>query len=76
MASLFIEKRNKANNKFSYKATIIVKSSGKIIHCESKTFSKKELANTWGKYRKHDIETKGIGINNVVSIGELLNMFY
>ena len=76
MASLYIEKRKKANNKFSYKAGIIVKSKGEIIHRESKTFSKKELAKTWGKYRLHDIETKGIGINKAVSIGELLNMYF
>lgn len=76
MASLHIEKRKKANNKFSYKAGIIVKSKGEIIHRESKTFSKKELAQTWGKYRLHDIETKGIGINKAVSMGALLNMYF
>ncbi|MCP4985536.1 MAG: site-specific integrase [Colwellia sp.] len=76
VASLHIEKRSKANNKFSYKATIIIKSSGKIIHRESKTFSKKELARTWGKNRLHDIETQGIGINKAVPIGELLNMYF
>ncbi len=63
MASLHIEKKARANNNFSYKAGIIVKRKGKIIYRESKTFSKKEHASTWGKIRVNKIEAKGIGVN-------------
>ncbi len=55
MASVFIEKKKRANNKFSYKAGIVVTKKGKIIHRESKTFSKKENASTCGKYRLNEI---------------------
>ncbi|WP_157829098.1 hypothetical protein [Colwellia sp. 75C3] len=52
MASVTIDKRQKANGDFSYRCTIRVKKNGVIIHRESKTFSKKELAKTWGKLRR------------------------
>jgi len=42
MASVTIDKRQKANGDFSYRCTIRVKKNGVIIHRESKTFSKKE----------------------------------
>jgi hypothetical protein len=41
MASVTIDKRQKANGEFSYRCTISVKKNGVIIHRESKTFSKK-----------------------------------
>ena len=49
MASLSIETRTLANKELRFKATVTVKSKGAIIHRESKTFKKKELAKTWGK---------------------------
>jgi len=76
MASFSIEKKKKANGTFSYKGCIIVKNKGRIIHRESKTFSKKELTKTWGKNRIHEIETKGVGIAKSVSISELLNLYF
>jgi hypothetical protein len=48
MASFTIEKRTKANGDFSYRCKIVVKQKNAIIHRESKTFRKKELARTYG----------------------------
>jgi len=47
MASVTITKREKANGEFSYRCSVRVKNNGAIIHRESKTFSKKELAKRW-----------------------------
>ena len=44
MASFTITKRPKANGDFSYRCAIVVKKNNAIIHRESKTFRKKELA--------------------------------
>ena len=60
MAYSTIEKRKKTNGDFSYRCTIRVKKNGEIIHRESKTFSKKELARTWAKLRIDEIELEGI----------------
>lgn len=77
MASFTIEKRAKANGDFSYRCTVRVKENGEIIHRESKTFSKKEVARTWGKVRCDAIEHDSVlKRNKVVSIGNLLNLFY
>ena len=77
MAYSTIEKRKKANGDFSYRCTIRVKKSGEIIHRESKTFSKKELARTWAKLRIDEIEFEGIANKNkVVPIGELIDLYY
>jgi hypothetical protein len=48
MASFTIEKRTKANGDFSYRCKIVVKQKNAIIHRESKTLRKKELARTYG----------------------------
>ena len=77
MAYSTIEKRKKTNGDFSYRCTIRFKKEGAIIHRESKTFSKKELARTWGKLRIDERELEGIAKKDkVVSIGELLNLYY
>lgn len=77
MASFTIEKRAKANGDFSYRCTIRVKESGEIIHRESKTFSKKEVARTWGKTRCDAIENDFVlQKNKAILIGELLNRFF
>ncbi len=49
MASITIEKRNKANGDANYRCKVRVKKNGLIIQSESTTFSKKEHDNTWGK---------------------------
>jgi integrase len=77
MASMTITKREKANGDFSYRCSVRVKKNGVIIHNEAKSFSKKELAKTWGKIKKDAIELDGvIKKDKVVTIGELLNMYF
>ncbi len=43
MASITIEKRNKANGESNYCCKVRVKKNGVIIHSASKTFSKKNM---------------------------------
>ena len=76
MASVTIDKREKANGEFSYRCTVRVKKNGAIIHRESKTFSKKEFAKTWGKIKKEAIELNGITKQDkIVTLAELLDMY-
>ncbi len=76
MASVTIDKRQKANGEYSYRCTVRVKKNGVIIHRESKTFSKKELAKTWGKIRKEEAELNSIKKQDkIITIGELLDRF-
>ncbi|OLF73769.1 hypothetical protein AWH60_12815 [Pseudoalteromonas haloplanktis] len=56
MASYNIEKRRLASGGYHYKCVVREKSKGKIIHNESKTFSKRVLADSWGKKQVNDIE--------------------
>ena len=64
MASFTIEKRAKANGDFSYRCKIVVKKNNKIIHRESKTFRKKELARTFAKKSVQEIKNDDLGIKN------------
>ena len=54
---------------------MITKSKGVIIHRESKTFKKKELARTWGINRTNELEEFGINKHKTCSLGELLDKF-
>ncbi|MCG7551949.1 site-specific integrase [Pseudoalteromonas sp. Of11M-6] len=76
MASYSIEKRPKADGGVSHRAVVFVKSKGKIIHRESKTFTKSEHARTWGKRRVEEIEVSGLIKHKTVPLGELLNLYY
>jgi len=49
MPSFTITKRARSNGDFSYRYEIVVKKNNKIIHRESKTFRKKELARNFSK---------------------------
>lgn len=76
MASVTIDKRQKANGEFSYRCTVRVKKNGVIVHRESRTFSKKELAKTWGKIRKEAAELNSITKQaKIVTLGDLLDLF-
>lgn len=76
MASFTIEKRIKANGDSSYRCKIIVKKNNEIIHRESKTFRKKELARTFGRKRVLELESDDLGIKKYTSIAELLNLYF
>lgn len=75
MASVTIDKRQKANGEFSFRCTVRVKKNSVIIHRESRTFSKKELAKTWGKTQKEAAELNSITKQDkVVTLTYLLMM--
>lgn len=75
MASYSIQKRKLASGETRYKASIVVKQAGRIIHRESKTFKQNPHAVTWGKKRVHELETNGIGQHRSAKIGELIDMY-
>ncbi|WP_022945385.1 site-specific integrase [Pseudoalteromonas ruthenica] len=76
MASYTIEKR-KLKSGFSYKCNVRHKERGRIIHNENKTFSKRALAETWGKNKVNSIEESLVNdLKKVVTLGTLLNMYY
>ncbi|CCN85471.1 Putative Integrase [Vibrio nigripulchritudo SFn27] len=75
MASFTIEKRTLKSGESRFKVTIFVKKGGRIIHRESKTFRKKEIARTHGKNRVQDIETQGVLRTKAVPLGVLLDKF-
>ncbi|RLV58551.1 site-specific integrase [Parashewanella curva] len=76
MASFTIEKRNKANGDIRYRCKVRLKKSGVIIHTESQTFSKKELATNWGKLRCEALDNGTPYSTQTVSLGALLNLYY
>ncbi|KMV29081.1 integrase [Photobacterium swingsii] len=75
MASFTVEKRQLKSGELRYKATVFVKKNSRIIHRESKTFRKKDLARTFGRNRVLELESKGVQINNSVPLGVLLDRF-
>lgn len=75
MASFTITKRAKANGDFSYRCGIVVKKNGIIIHRESKTFRKKELARIYGKKRLQEIENEQVGIKKSITLGALFDLY-
>jgi len=77
MASITIEKRAKKNGDYSYRCTVRIKKNGEIIHRESKTFSKKELARTWGKVTSNRLEENGALLKEKsVPLGALLDLYF
>lgn len=75
MASLSIETRTLANKEKRFKAVVIVKNKGVIVHRESKTFKKKELARTWGKNKTNELEEFGVVGYKTCSLAHLLDKF-
>lgn len=76
MASYSIQKRKRSGGDYSYRCAVVVKKGGEIIHRETKTFRKKELARTYGINRVNDIERHGLNLKKTVTIGQLLTKFY
>ncbi|WP_299021490.1 site-specific integrase [uncultured Photobacterium sp.] len=75
MASFTVEKRQLKSGELRYKATVFVKKNSRIIHRESKTFRKKDLARTFGRNRVLELESQGGPVNNSVSLGVLLDRY-
>ena len=68
MAFFTIEKQAKANGDFSYRCKIVVKKNNQIIHWESWTFRKKELAKIFSKKIVSEIESNNLGINKAIPL--------
>ena len=75
MASFSVETRKLTNGELRFKVTVTVKKNSNIIHRESRTFKKKELARTWGKNAVQEFEENGINKHKTCSIGELFDKF-
>ena len=59
MAYYNITKRPKADGTIRYRCTVGIKSGGKHLHRETRTFSKIALAKTWGSRRALELEETG-----------------
>jgi len=75
MASCSIEKRVLASKELRFKAVVIVKNKGAIIHRESKTFKKKVNASAWGKKKVQELEEFGVSGHRTCTLGQLLDKF-
>ncbi|MDX7990856.1 tyrosine-type recombinase/integrase [Xenorhabdus littoralis] len=78
MAYYSIEKRPRADGTVRYRCTVGVKSGGKYIYRENRTFGKQSHAKTWGAMRVAELEQNGIPSNNDtedLSVGDLLNKY-
>lgn len=75
MASYSIQTRTITNGEKRYKATITVKSNGRIVHRFAKTHKKKAVAIAWAKNQVNEIETKGFNTQRTTTIAELLDLF-
>ena len=76
MASITARKR--ADGSASYRAEIKLKSKGKIIHQESKTFDPKKLASDWAKDREVELQRPGAHeriAHKGVTVGDLIDRY-
>ncbi len=55
-----ISKRTKADGVTVFKASIVIKSHGEIIHRESKTFAREKLARDWGMRREVEMQESSV----------------
>ena len=75
MASFNIKKRTLKDGSLRFTVDVIVKKDARIIHRESKTFRKKELARTYGLKRLNELETEGVKKLKSVPISVLLDIY-
>uniref|UniRef100_UPI00403FF6A4 phage integrase n=1 Tax=Xenorhabdus sp. KK7.4 TaxID=1851572 RepID=UPI00403FF6A4 len=66
MAYYSIEKRPRADGTIRYRCTVGVKSGGKYIYRENRTFGKQAHAKTWGAMRVAELEQNGVPRNDEV----------
>ncbi len=75
MAYYSIEKRPRADGTTRYRCTVGVKSGGKYIYRENRTFGKQSHAKTWGAMRVAELEQNGVPTQNdteELTVGDLL----
>ncbi|EGU58092.1 phage integrase family protein [Vibrio tubiashii ATCC 19109] len=75
MASFSIKKRTLKSGETRFTVDIIVKNNSAIIHRESKTFRKKELARSYGYKRVQELEDPETFSQKSVPIYVLLDRF-
>ncbi|SCC19296.1 site-specific integrase [Gilliamella intestini] len=78
MAHYIIEKRIRADGTPRYRCTVVIKEKTKVIYRESKTFSKQQIAKTWGTNQASKIEQFGIPQKNDITkltLGNLLDKY-
>ncbi|KUI97160.1 phage integrase family protein [Vibrio sp. MEBiC08052] len=75
MASFSIKKRKLKSGEVRFTADIIVKKNSAIIHRESKTFRKRELARTYGRKRVDELEDPTPQIQKSVPLSVLIDMY-
>ncbi|MDE9588464.1 site-specific integrase [Xenorhabdus bovienii] len=78
MAYYSIEKRSRADGTTRYRCTVGVKSGGKYIHRENRTFGKQSHAKTWGAMRVAELEQNGIPTQDDIesfTVGVLLHKY-
>ncbi|CDH24795.1 site-specific integrase [Xenorhabdus bovienii] len=78
MAYYSIEKRPRADGTTRYRCTVGVKSGGKYIYRENRTFGKQSHAKTWGAKRVAELEQNGIPTRGDIddfTVGDLLSKY-
>jgi len=71
-----ITKRTRADGSTSYKAEIVIKNKGVIVHRESKTFDRLRLASDWAKRREVEIQETGIyKSRDALSVGAVIQRY-
>ncbi|SFU92348.1 hypothetical protein SAMN05421784_14614 [Xenorhabdus koppenhoeferi] len=78
MAYYSIEKRPRADGTVRYRCTVGVKSGGKYIYRENRTFGKQFHAKTWGAMRVAELEQNGVPTQNNtedLTVGDLLHKY-
>ncbi|WP_168416130.1 tyrosine-type recombinase/integrase [Erwinia amylovora] len=78
MAYYTTVKRPKADGTARYRCTVAVKSGGKYLHRESRTFGKQATADSWGKKRVAELEQNGVPNRNdvnAIKVGELVRRY-
>lgn len=78
MAYYSIEKRTRAEGVVKYRCTVVVKEKGEVLYRRSKTFSKLQIAKTWGIKQVSKIEQSGVPQDNDLNkftLGDLLRKY-
>ena len=71
-----ITKRTRADGSIVYKAEIVIKKDGVIIHRESKTFDKTKLAKDWSIRREVELQNTDVyAKKDYLSIGTLIDEY-
>jgi integrase len=71
-----ITKRTKADGSIVYKAEIVIKQHGKIVHRESKTFDRQRLAKDWGMRREVELQESEVYTRKAyLPIGDVIRQY-